>query len=310
MLLVITVLALPLLSSCRVVDTSSTTPTSTIDPAVVSAAQREQALLMAASRLAGMQDAARVLTVHVEALFAATGSSPPAGSAPQSSATASPGGRESFARAVQRASNAALRSTAGASNGQAAALLASVAASDAALSVWIRTAVRTGSSDSASLTWEAAFASWSAPRPDDTATSAPPTAELEAAWQASSAIEDAAVFGFGLVGGRLGASNQAAQWSLGLHTAYRNQLRAALSGVDATASAPAPAYTPPSPVTTTRDAMRLATSIELRSQPSYAGLVMAGTTPWRWTAARWLRTSSLAELAWTGRVEALPGLQS
>lgn len=310
MVLVVALLTLPLLSACRVVDTGSTTPTSTIDPAVVSAAQREEGLLLTASHLPGMQEAARVLAVHVDALFAATGSSPPAALAPPSSAADFPRERERFAKAVQRASDAALTDTTRASSGPASALLASVAASDAALSVALRIDSRTGSSDAADAVWKAVFASWSAPRPEDSATSAPPTSELEAAWQASVAMENAAVFGFGLVGGRLGASNQAAQWSLGLHTAHRDQLRAALAADDATAPAPGPAYTPPSSVTTNRDAIRLAASIELASQPAYTGLVVAGTTPWRATAARWLRTSALAELAWTGRVEALPGLQS
>ncbi len=131
-----------------------------------------------------------------------------------------------------------------------------------------------------------------------------------ASLQGALAVEHSAVFGYGIVGGRLGPDDQLARESYDVHRQRRDLLTAALVEASATPTPAAPAYEPDSPVVAAAQARALAAQIEAASATAYAQLVATGDELWRRTAAAWLRDSAVRSYRWSGEVPALPGLAS
>lgn len=129
-----------------------------------------------------------------------------------------------------------------------------------------------------------------------------------AALQDALAVEHAAVFGYGIVGGRLGPVDALARESYDVHRQRRDELIAAVVGAGATPTPAAAAYEPESPVVTTRQARELAAAIEAQCATAYVALVETGDSQWRRTGAAWLRDSAVRAYRWSGDVVALPGL--
>jgi hypothetical protein len=148
-------------------------------------------------------------------------------------------------------------------------------------------------------------------RPATTAASAGPSlpsSDLVDAWQTSLGGEHAAVYGYGLVGGRLPVGSPTARWGFDTHRARRDALTDAVTTAGLTPAPAAQAYVPDRDVVTQGDARRLAASIEQDSLASYAGLVSVGDPTWRAAGTLWLRAATLTSLGWSGQVTALPGM--
>lgn len=131
-----------------------------------------------------------------------------------------------------------------------------------------------------------------------------PDPELEAL-QSALAAEHAAVFAYGVVGGRLGPDDQGAVDGFEAHRDLRDRLSALLGSTAVAAEA---AYSLPFPVTNDRQATRLAREIEQRCAAVYAYVVGRTTGPLRMLAATALTDCALRSLAWGARPEAFPGL--
>jgi len=281
------------------------------DPTLLAALTRETLLLDQAAGL-GLAGATAVLTVHVASLERAVDSSGLSVGPSSSASTAIPddagssAARSRLVGGLASAADLTQRDVPTATSGEAAALLAAVAASDAALAASLGSTPRTGGASATA--WRDAYA---VPTPDARQVEASPGAGAAPSvetWQAALDLENAAVFAFGLVGGRLGPDDQRARWSLDTHRARRDALTAALVAASATPTPAAPAYEPDRAVSTGEAARRLAASVERACLASNAALVTAADPAWRAIASDWQRASTLAILGWTGDVEALPGL--
>lgn len=128
--------------------------------------------------------------------------------------------------------------------------------------------------------------------------------------QSALAVEHAAVYGYAVVGGRLGPADLLARDSYEVHRQRRDVLSAALVAGGVTPTPPAAAYEPERPVVTAAQAQALAAQIERDSAAAYAAVVAGGDTDWRRTGAAWLRDSAVRGYRWSGAVPALPGLAS
>jgi len=126
--------------------------------------------------------------------------------------------------------------------------------------------------------------------------------------QSALTLEHAAVYGYGIVGGRLGPADALARDSYDVHRQRRDVLTAALVDTGATPTPAAAAYEPERPVLTDVQARSLATEIERQSAVAYAALVASGDGDWRRTGAGWLRDSAVRGYRWSSRVAPLPGL--
>ncbi|MEV5387500.1 ferritin-like domain-containing protein [Streptomyces sp. NPDC052721] len=133
-------------------------------------------------------------------------------------------------------------------------------------------------------------------------------AELTAL-QAALAAEHAAVYGYGVVGGRIGERHRAeARAAYDAHRARRDALVRAvrdLGGVPVAASA---AYALPFPVEDGATAQRLAARLEERVAGVYSDLVRATTGARRADAAGALREAAVRAVRWSGEGVAFPGL--
>ncbi|MEV5148945.1 ferritin-like domain-containing protein [Streptomyces sp. NPDC052727] len=133
-------------------------------------------------------------------------------------------------------------------------------------------------------------------------------AELTAL-QAALAAEHAAVYGYGVVGGRIGERRRAeARAAYDAHRARRDALVRAvrdLGGVPVVASA---AYALPFPVEDGAAAQRLAARLEERVAGVYSDLVRATTGARRADAAGALREAAVRAVRWSGEGVAFPGL--
>jgi hypothetical protein len=134
--------------------------------------------------------------------------------------------------------------------------------------------------------------------------SPPRDSELEAL-QSALAAEHAAVFAYGVIGGRLGPDNPGAVEGFEAHRDLRDRLSARIGSSAVAAEA---AYSLPFPVTNDRQAARLAREIEQRCAAVYAYAVGHTTGPERMLAARALTDCALRSLAWGARPEPFPGL--
>ncbi|MFZ0325414.1 MAG: ferritin-like domain-containing protein [Actinomycetes bacterium] len=130
------------------------------------------------------------------------------------------------------------------------------------------------------------------------------------ALQSALAVEHSAVFGYGIVGGRLGPEDPLARRSYDVHRQRRDALAAALVAAQVVPTPAAAAYEPDGPVVTSRQTRALAASIEEHCATAYVALVETGDAQWRRTASAWLRDCAVLRYRWSGEVPALPGLPS
>jgi hypothetical protein len=136
----------------------------------------------------------------------------------------------------------------------------------------------------------------------------PSAAELEA-WQASLAAEEAAVYGYGVLGALLnGGSRSQATSDYQLHRARRDALGSWITVAGATPHAAAAAYDLPFQVNDSSSARRLAALLEDRLSAVYANAVQASENDFRDDAATQLRLAALRSLSWGGAPTPLPGL--
>ncbi|MFI1579495.1 ferritin-like domain-containing protein [Embleya sp. NPDC020630] len=121
--------------------------------------------------------------------------------------------------------------------------------------------------------------------------------------------EHAAVYGYGIAGGRLtGAARTQARTALDAHRARRDTITRLIADRGATAPPAAPAYTVPFPVATAADATRLAVYLEDGVALHLGALVAAAGAPLRAEAAGWLREAAVWGVRWRGASTPFPGV--
>ncbi len=129
------------------------------------------------------------------------------------------------------------------------------------------------------------------------------------ALQAALAAENAAVYGYGVVGGRIGDERgDEARSAYDGHRARRDHLRRVIRDLGGTPHPAAAAYRLPFPVPDGDAAVRLATEMEQRVAGVYADLVRASAGSRREDAAAALREAALRASGWRGHGVAFPGL--
>ncbi|MBW8798396.1 MAG: ferritin-like domain-containing protein [Streptomyces sp.] len=134
------------------------------------------------------------------------------------------------------------------------------------------------------------------------------TGVLEAL-QAALAAEQAAVYGYGVVGGQIGAQRLAeARSAYDAHRAGRDALAREVRDLGGTPVAASAAYALPFPVTDTATAVRLAAELEERVADVYSDLVRASSGERRGSAAAALREAAVRAVRWSGESVAFPGL--
>ncbi|MER8068738.1 ferritin-like domain-containing protein [Streptomyces sp. NPDC094034] len=137
---------------------------------------------------------------------------------------------------------------------------------------------------------------------------APGNGALDAA-QAALAAEHAAVYGYGVVGGRVGSARRSeATGAHAAHRARRDALARTVRDLGGTPAAAAPAYDLPFPVPDSAAAVRLAAELEDRVAGVYSDLVRASEGPLRREAAGALREAAVRAVRWRGTGVAFPGL--
>ncbi|KAF4409794.1 ferritin-like domain-containing protein, partial [Streptomyces lycii] len=137
----------------------------------------------------------------------------------------------------------------------------------------------------------------------------PPPAEALDAVQAALAAEHAAVYGYGVVGGRIGDDRRKeAREGYDAHRARRDGLHRTVRDLGGTPEPAAAAYRLPFPVPDAAAAERLAAELEDRLGGVYADLVRASDGALRREAAGALREAAVRAVRWRGRSVAFPGL--
>ncbi|MZD04843.1 DUF4439 domain-containing protein [Streptomyces sp. SID5785] len=133
--------------------------------------------------------------------------------------------------------------------------------------------------------------------------------ELLAAVQAALRAEHAAVYGYGVVGGRIGAKRRAeARSDYDAHRTRRDELRRTVRDLGAEPEGSAGAYALPFPVPDAAAAARLAADLEDRIAGVYSDLVRAASGDRRRSAADALREAAVRAVRWRGGSVAFPGL--
>ncbi|MEU9989396.1 ferritin-like domain-containing protein [Streptomyces sp. NPDC048045] len=133
-------------------------------------------------------------------------------------------------------------------------------------------------------------------------------AELTAL-QAALAAEHAAVYGYGVVGGRIGEQRRAeARTAYVAHRARRDALVRDVRDLGGEPVAASAAYALPFPVPDAASAVRLAAQLEERVAGVYSDLVRAATGRRRGAAAAALREAAVRAVGWSGESVAFPGL--
>ncbi|QMU80580.1 DUF4439 domain-containing protein [Streptacidiphilus sp. PB12-B1b] len=149
----------------------------------------------------------------------------------------------------------------------------------------------------------------SAPAAEPLPARGPLTAAALAALQAALAAENAAVYGYGVIGAQLAGDDRArAAAAMAAHQARGAALQQRISSAPATPAAAAPGYELPFPVGGRAAALRLAALLEDRLAVVYANGVQATTAGLRTALASALRRAALDALAWSGTASAFPGL--
>ncbi|MEV4427194.1 ferritin-like domain-containing protein [Streptomyces sp. NPDC053792] len=129
------------------------------------------------------------------------------------------------------------------------------------------------------------------------------------ATQAALAAEHAAVYGYGVVGGRIGTERRAeATAAYEAHRARRDALRRTVRDLGGTPVAAEAAYELPFRVTDPAGAVRLAAVLEDRVAGVYSDLVRATEGPARGEAAVALREAAVRAVRWRGSDVTFPGL--
>ena len=129
------------------------------------------------------------------------------------------------------------------------------------------------------------------------------------ALQAALRAEHAAVYGYGVVGGRIQQARRAeAHAAYDAHRARRDELARAVRDLGGTPEAAAAAYALPFSVADPAAAVRLAAELEERVAGVYSDLVRASTGERRRSAAQALREAAVRAVRWSGESVAFPGL--
>ncbi|WP_184579881.1 ferritin-like domain-containing protein [Streptomyces zagrosensis] len=129
------------------------------------------------------------------------------------------------------------------------------------------------------------------------------------AMQAALAAEHAAVYGYGVVGGRIEDQRLAeAREGLTAHRARRDALDRAVRALEGEPVSSAAAYALPFPVPDVAAAARLAGELEARVCAVYADLVRATDGATRREAAAALREAAVRAVRWRGSSVTFPGL--
>ncbi|MEV6316462.1 DUF4439 domain-containing protein [Streptomyces sp. NPDC051776] len=130
-----------------------------------------------------------------------------------------------------------------------------------------------------------------------------------AAAQAALGAEHAVVYGYGVVGGRIGEKRRAeAREAYDAHRARRDALGRTVRDLGGKPEASAAAYALPFPVPDEAAALRLAAELEDRVAGVYGDLVRAADGPLRREAAAALREAAVRAVRWRGGSVAFPGL--
>lgn len=133
--------------------------------------------------------------------------------------------------------------------------------------------------------------------------------ELLAAVQAALRAEHAAVYGYGVVGGRIREGRRdEARAAYDAHRARRDELRRTVRDLGGTPEESAGAYALPFPVPDSAAAARLAADLEERIAGVYSDLVRASSGERRRGAADVLREAAVRAVRWRGGSVAFPGL--
>jgi hypothetical protein len=129
------------------------------------------------------------------------------------------------------------------------------------------------------------------------------------ALQAALAAEHAAVYGYGVVGGRVREGRRTeARSAYAAHRARRDALVREVRDLGGTPVAAAAAYALPFPVPDSAAAVRLAAELEDRVAGVYSDLVRATGGERRRAAAGALREAAVRAARWSGESVAFPGL--
>ncbi|MFC4612319.1 ferritin-like domain-containing protein [Streptomyces maoxianensis] len=127
--------------------------------------------------------------------------------------------------------------------------------------------------------------------------------------QAALAAEHAAVYGYGVVGGRIGDDREGeATAAYAAHRSRRDSLARTVRDLGGTPAAAAAAYALPFRVPDAAAAVRLAALLEDRVAGVYSDLVRAAEGPLRREAAGALREAAVRAVRWRGSGVAFPGL--
>ncbi|WP_055526268.1 ferritin-like domain-containing protein [Streptomyces graminilatus] len=134
------------------------------------------------------------------------------------------------------------------------------------------------------------------------------TGEL-AALQAALGAEHAAVYGYGVVGGLIGAARRGeAMAAYDAHRARRDELARVVRALGGAPVAAAAGYALPFPVSDPETAVRLAAELEERIAGVYSDLVRAAVGERRRTGAEGLREAAVRAARWRGGSVPFPGL--
>ncbi|MHA5051743.1 ferritin-like domain-containing protein [Streptomyces sp. SD15] len=134
------------------------------------------------------------------------------------------------------------------------------------------------------------------------------TAELDAL-QAALAAEHAVVYGYGVVGGRIGTERRSeARAAYDAHRARRDELARAVRDLGGKPVVAAAAYALPFAVKDSAAAVRFAAELEERVAGVYSDLVRASSGDRRGSAAQALREAAVRAVRWRGESVPFPGL--
>ncbi|MDT0396003.1 MULTISPECIES: ferritin-like domain-containing protein [Streptomyces] len=129
------------------------------------------------------------------------------------------------------------------------------------------------------------------------------------ALQAALAAEHAAVYGYGVVGGRIGEGRRTeARTAYDAHRARRDALVRAVADTGAEPVAAAAGYALPFQVLDAASAVRLAARLEDRVAGVYGDLVRASEGERRRGAAEAMREAAVRSVRWSGGSVPFPGL--
>ena len=129
------------------------------------------------------------------------------------------------------------------------------------------------------------------------------------ALQAALAAEQAAAYGYGVVGAHLsGSQAEAASADWVTHQAAADKLDGLLAAGGATGSPAGVAYQLPGAVHTAAQAVALAATLEDQVARAYLDVVGRGSRDLRMLAAQQARAAALRAARWRGTTQAFPGL--